>query len=454
MSKIVFSILLLSTLSFGSLVNSAFVYSDLKILEDLDLDKSFITDSKLQETYKHIVNQNQRKYAKHLDDAHLFVPTIKQILKQNDIPPAFLYLVMAESNFSLNAKSYKKALGLWQFMPRTGENYGLKQDEYIDERMDIVKSTRAAVTYLKSLKQRFGKWYLAAIAYNCGEGRVYEALTRATLDMYLEDNKNTKTTREYRQIIRLYQRDQLPFSKLYGVYKKVKEYNYTPGIKQLLKVQQGLERQYLPGESQRYIRKIIALGLMNNREFIVNDNKHLLNIGIGQPIASVDVKGGVLLKDVAKLVGMKYEDIYAINKQIKQGILPFEEDTCNIYIPYSRLSRFQANIENLGESKYAMHKVKSGDSLYKIGKRYKCNYKLIKKFNKLKSNILSVNQKLIIPIDPEFAPKNDEIYIVKNGDTLSKIAKDFKVDLKRLMDENKISSGFINIGDKIVISYE
>ncbi len=454
MSRIVFSILLLSTLSFGSLVNSAFVYSDLKILEDLDLDRSFITDSKLQKTYKHIVNQNQTKYAKHLDDAHLFVPTIKQILKENDIPPAFLYLVMAESNFSLNAKSYKKALGLWQFMPRTGKNYGLKQDEYIDERMDIVKSTRAAVTYLKSLKKRFGKWYLAAIAYNCGEGRVYEALTRATLDMYLEDNKKTKITREYRRIIRLYQRKQLPFSKLYGVYKKVRKYNYNPGIKQLLKVQKGLQRQYLPGESQRYIRKIIALGLMNNREFIVNDNKHLLNIGIGQAIASVDVKGGVLLKDVAKLVGMKYEEIYAINKQIKQGILPFEQDTCNIYIPYSRLSRFQANIENLADSKYAMHKVKPGDSLYKIGKRYKCNYKLIKKFNKLKSNILSVNQRLIIPMDPEFAPKNDEIYIVKYGDTLSKIAKDFKVDLKRLMDDNKISSSFINIGDKIVISYE
>ncbi len=454
MSKIIFNILLLSTLSFGSLVNSAFIYSDLKILEDLDLDKSFITDSKLQQTYKQIVNRNQNKYAKHLDDAHLFVPTIKQILKENDIPPAFLYLVMAESNFSLNAISYKKAVGLWQFMPRTGKNYGLKQNEYIDERMDIIKSTKAAVTYLKSLKKRFGKWYLAAIAYNCGEGRVYEALTRATLDMYLEDNKKTKITKEYRRIIRLYQKKQLPFSKLYKVYKEVKKYNYTPSIKQLLKVQKGLRRQYLPGESQRYIRKIIALGLMNNREFIVNDNKHLLNIGIGQPIASVDVKGGVLLKDVAKLIGMKYEEIYAINKQIKQGILPFEQDTCNIYIPYSRLSRFQANIDNLADSKYAMYKVKSGDSLYEIGKRYKCNYKLIKKFNKLKSNVLSINQKLIIPMDPEFAPKDDEIYIVKSGDTLSKIANDFKVDLKRLMKDNKISSSFINIGDKIVISYE
>ena len=90
MSRLIFSILLLSTISFASLVNSGFIYSDLKILEDLDLDRSFITDPKLQKTYQRIINNNQKRYAKHLNDAHLFVPKIKQILKENDIPPAFL----------------------------------------------------------------------------------------------------------------------------------------------------------------------------------------------------------------------------------------------------------------------------------------------------------------------------------------------------------------------------
>jgi len=381
LSRLIFSILLLSTISFASLVNSGFIYSDLKILEDLDLDRSFITDPKLQKTYQRIINNNQKRYAKHLNDAHLFVPKIKQILKENDIPPAFLYLVMAESNFSLNAKSYKKALGLWQFMPKTGKIFGLKQDEYVDERMDIIKSTRAAVSYLKSLKKRFGKWYLAAIAYNCGEGRVYEALTRSTLDMYLEDNKKTKQTKEFRKIISLYQKKKLPFNKLYKVYKEVRKYNYTPGIKELLHFQKGLRRQYLPGESQEYIRKIISLGLMNNREFLINgDNAHLLNRGISEPIITVQIKGGVLLEDVGKLVGMSYDNIHGLNKHIKQGLISPEYETYDIYLPYSVLSRFQANIENIKDAKYAMHKVKSGDSLYRIAKKYKINYKLIKKF--------------------------------------------------------------------------
>jgi len=455
LSRLIFSILLLSTISFASLVNSGFIYSDLKILEDLDLDRSFITDPKLQKTYQRIINNNQKRYAKHLNDAHLFVPKIKQILKENDIPPAFLYLVMAESNFSLNAKSYKKALGLWQFMPKTGKIFGLKQDEYVDERMDIIKSTRAAVSYLKSLKKRFGKWYLAAIAYNCGEGRVYEALTRSTLDMYLEDNKKTKQTKEFRKIISLYQKKKLPFNKLYKVYKEVRKYNYTPGIKELLHFQKGLRRQYLPGESQEYIRKIISLGLMNNREFLINgDNAHLLNRGISEPIITVQIKGGVLLEDVGKLVGMSYDNIHGLNKHIKQGLISPEYETYDIYLPYSVLSRFQANIENIKDAKYAMHKVKSGDSLYRIAKKYKINYKLIKKFNKLSSNVLSINQKLIIPVAASFAPKNDEIYIIKSGDTLSAIAKIYKIKLSKLMKDNKISSSLINIGDKIVISYE
>ena len=394
MSRLIFSILLLSTISFASLVNSGFIYSDLKILEDLDLDRSFITDPKLQKTYQRIINNNQKRYAKHLNDAHLFVPKIKQILKENDIPPAFLYLVMAESNFSLNAKSYKKALGLWQFMPKTGKIFGLKQDEYVDERMDIIKSTRAAVSYLKSLKKRFGKWYLAAIAYNCGEGRVYEALTRSTLDMYLEDNKKTKQTKEFRKIISLYQKKKLPFNKLYKVYKEVRKYNYTPGIKELLHFQKGLRRQYLPGESQEYIRKIISLGLMNNREFLINgDNAHLLNRGISEPIITVQIKGGVLLEDVGKLVGMSYDNIHGLNKHIKQGLISPEYETYDIYLPYSVLSRFQANIENIKDAKYAMHKVKSGDSLYRIAKKYEDNRVKVKSKPNKKQNRNQQNNK-------------------------------------------------------------
>lgn len=171
----------------ASLVNTSFVYSDVKVLDELDIKSTYITDYLFQKEFQKRLKHTKDRYTEKLNNAYLFVPQIKNILKENNMPSAFLYLVMAESNFKLNAASHKSAKGLWQFIPQTAKHYGLETNSYIDERMDIIKSTKAAVVYLKRLHDMFGKWYLAAVAYNCGEGRVIEGLTRATIDMYCDD---------------------------------------------------------------------------------------------------------------------------------------------------------------------------------------------------------------------------------------------------------------------------
>jgi len=455
--RILLSLLFLLNFSYASLVGGNFDQYDLKVLEDLDIDSTFITDYKLQKIYSNISKRNKSKYVEKLNDASLFLPKVKEILKKNNIPAAFLYLVMAESNFTLDAKSHMKAAGLWQFIPLTAKKYGLKNNMYVDERMDIVKSTEAAVKYLKSLHKRFGKWYLAAIAYNCGEGRVIEAITRATLDMYVETHKGTrknKKIREFRKIIRDYQHKRVKFSKLYKVYKYVKQWKIKPDLDELLIFQKGLKRQYLPGESQRYIRKIISLAMLGNRNFFAKDSSYFLNRGIASPIVSVKVKGGTHLNNIAELIGVKPENLLGINRHIRQLIVDPEVKECDIYIPYSRLARFNANINDLKPTTYAVHIVKPGDTLGKIGNYYKVSYRLIKKFNNLKTNIIGINQKLVIPIAPENLPKKPLNYFVKRGDTLSKIARMNKIDLKKLMRDNKLKSSLINIGDKLVINYQ
>ncbi len=439
----------------SSLVNTAFIHNDLEILDELDIDSNYLTDYKLQKTYKRLLKKSSEDYTKKLNNAYLFVPQIKKILKENNIPSAFLYLVMAESNFILNAKSNKKAMGLWQFMPRTGKKFGLETSKYIDERMDIIKSTQAAAKYLKYLHNIFGKWYMAAIAYNCGEGRVIESITRATLDMYCKDNncRKDKKISQYRQTIRLYQKKKLNFREIYKIYKVVKKWEYKLNINHILIEQKGLERQYLPKESRSYIRKIISLAMMNNSKFIISDdNSHLLNRGITNPIATVKVKGGIHLRSIAEVIGISHTKLQALNKHIKQNIIPPQKDKYNIHIPYSTLARFNANIENIKPTQFEVYKVKSGDSLGIIARKYKINYKLIKKFNNLKSNFLSINQKLIIPVDPATI-KRDKIYFVKNGDSLGKIARAYKISLKKLMKDNNIKTSMIKIGDKIVVKY-
>lgn len=447
---------LLSSLANATLVSTAFVHNDLSVLEELDISSNYITDYKLQEEFQHRLKISQKRYTEKLNNAYLFVPQIKKVLRENEIPSAFLYLVMAESNFVLDASSYKSAKGMWQFMKPTANHFGLRTNEYIDERMDIVKSTEAAVAYLKKLHGMFDKWYLAAVAYNCGEGRVIEGLTRATLDMYCEDvgykvcRKEPKIN-SFRRTIRLYQAKKVKFREINKIYKEVKKWKYKPDIDKLLVVQKGVTRQYIPEESRGYIRKIISLAMMNNSDFLIQDeNTHLLNRGISDPIASIEIKGGILLRNVAEIIGVKKEKLKELNQHIKNDLLPLADATYRLYIPYSKLSRYNLNKHNLKATQYKMYSVQRGDTLSSIGHEFGLGYRVIKGHNKLKSNHLAIGQKLMIPIDPDSYNKPIN-YTVKVGDTLSRIASHYNIKYKKLMHDNKLKTSMINIGDTLVI---
>ena len=454
-------ILLFSTITSlnAILVSTAFIQNDIKVLEELDIKSTYITNYQLQKEFHQKLKNSKKRYTQKLNNASLFIPQIKKILKESEIPSAFLYLVMAESNFILNASSNKKAKGLWQFMPKTGEHYGLEINSYIDERMDIVKSTKAAVKYLKRLHTMFGKWYIVAFAYNCGEGRVIEGITRATIDMYCTDVgykecRKDKKIRSFRKTIRDYQAKRVKFSKLNKIYKKIKTWSYKPDIEQLLEIQTKINRQYIPTESRRYIRKIITLALMNNSNFLLKDeNIHLLNRGISDPIASIQIKGGILLRNVAKVIGIKKSKLKELNQHIKKDILPLERDLYTLYIPYSKLSRYNANKEHLITTRFNKYIVKSGDTLGKIANMYDVDYNMIKKQNNLKSNIININQELLIPLGNQIYMADKE-YIVKVGDTLDKIAFQHNIKLKELMNDNNLKTSMIKIGDKIVIKHK
>jgi membrane-bound lytic murein transglycosylase D len=428
---------------------------DLKILQELDLKSSYITNEEFQDYYNTFNKRYARTYTKKLQNAQVFIPLIKKTLVQNNIPASFMYMAMAESNFQLKAKSYMKAVGIWQFMPVTAKKYGLKMDYYIDERMDIVKSTNAAAKYLNTLHRMLGKWYLAALAYNCGEARVIEGLTRASLDMYCKDNGNCKKDpkiREYRHTIKLYQERRVGYQSLHKVYKKTLTWNYEPNINQLLIVQDNLDRQYIPKESRNYIKKIISLAMMgNSNELSKNKNHHLSNTGYSSSIVAVKTKGGLLLKTIAKAIDMPKKDLIYLNPHILRTIIPLKKEKTTIYIPYEKLSLFKSKIKGLKRNEFLTHKVKSGDTLSHIAALYGTRVKIIKDFNNLKSNRLRIRQRLLIPVDPD-TYKKPKVYIVKAGDSLYKIARKFKVPLKKLKKYN--TNKYLHVGDKIVVSFK
>jgi membrane-bound lytic murein transglycosylase D len=339
-----------------------------------------------------------------MNDAYIFIPLVKKIIADGDVPSEILYLAMAESNFSTRAYSKKRASGMWQFMPYTGRVYGLKIDEYVDERRDLVKSTKSAVKYLNVLHHKFGKWYLAAIAYNCGEGRLRKAIRRAGTDD--------------------------------------------------LSVLLDPKKKYIPRESRNYIRKIIALALLGYDEDYMMENEcdYLLNRGNAYSLATVYVPAGESLSRVAKLISMPSKELKKLNRHLKYEFLPPYGNRYHLYIPYVKLVDFKKNYKPAKlQTMYLVHTVSSGDNLSYLGKKYGIPYGRIKDFNKLKSNSLSLKQKLIIPVSKSYKKKTS-FYTVKSGDTLDSISKNFKVSIANLKKRNSLRSDIIKIGDKLSVN--
>ena len=153
---------------------------------------------------KRFTGDQRRSYATYLSRMTKYEPMISRKLAERDMPQGLIYLAMIESGFNPTAKSRVAATGLWQFMSATGREYGLKVSGKVDERKNPARATDAALDYLADLHQRFGSWYLAAAAYNVGQGRVAKIMKQVTgqtkgtdADYYRIASRLPQETREY-----------------------------------------------------------------------------------------------------------------------------------------------------------------------------------------------------------------------------------------------------------------
>ncbi|QWK20005.1 MAG: lytic transglycosylase domain-containing protein [Hydrogenobacter thermophilus] len=139
--------------------------------------------------------QNKPYLEKTLQRAEYYLPIIKPIVEKSGLPSELSLLPVIESGFNPLAVSRSGAAGLWQFIPSTARRYGLRVDEHVDERFDVIKSTEAAVRYLKDLYSMFGNWELALAGYNCGENCV--KYRTAGVDFWITKDMLPEETRNY-----------------------------------------------------------------------------------------------------------------------------------------------------------------------------------------------------------------------------------------------------------------
>jgi membrane-bound lytic murein transglycosylase D len=314
---------------------------------------------------------------------------------------------MVESNFINSGRSPKSASGLWQFMPSTAKNLNLKIDEYVDERQDFVKSTEAASKYLAKLYSQFGKWYLAAIAYNCGSGRLAKAIEKAGTDD--------------------------------------------------LSVLLDEEQKYIPPETRRYIRKIVAFSMLGNDEqfLLKNEYEYLLNRAASHSVSTIKVSKGESLQRISKIIDVPLADLQKLNEHLKHDFVPPSAKDYAIHIPYGKLAEFKQNYSEAPvKNNYKVHVVAKGDTVSHLSQKYGVSSKSILDFNHLKNSSLTLKQQLILPIPNKQSLKkvsNKFLHIVKKGDSLSSISKAHKVSIQDIKIQNRLSGNILKIGDKLEI---
>ena len=390
----------------------------------------------LENVIKRYLKNRKQSLERLMALSEYYFPMFERELDNYNIPLEVKYLSIVESALKPRAKSRVGATGLWQFMFTTGRQFGLDVSSYVDERSDPIKSTEAASKYLASLYKIFGDWDLALAAYNSGPGNVTKAIRRS------------------------------------GGYTNY--WNIRP---------------HLPRETAGYLPAFLAtMYIFEYAEEHGFKPQHPKITYIETD--TIHVKQMITLDQVSELTGVKIEELQFLNPSYKLDIIPFiEGENYTLRLPREHIGGFVNNEEKiyafvkeefnkrekplpqfLKVESRIRYKVRSGDYLGKIARRYGVRVSQIKRWNGLRSNNLRIGQRLTIyPTRPTTSRSSKAVantstkkkinnskvktYKVKNGDSLWSISQKFPgVSVQNIKDWNDISGTKLKSGITLVVS--
>ncbi len=393
-----------------------------------------------------------------LERAQLYFPIYEQLLAKYGLPPELKYLSLIESGLNPRVLSYAGAGGLWQFMPRTGAEFGLRQDAYFDERFDPIKSTEASCRYMKQLYRIFGDWEMVLASYNTGPGNVKRAM------------------------------------RVSGGYNFWSIYDALP--KQT--------RHYVP----QYVAMIYMMHYANDHGIFAEKPTYPI------PLDTIQVSGYFNLFTFANMSGISLGEIYEHNPQIINTSLPSDIRNYAIKIPshyseyihknhvaiWDSASKLPFNpvllltdstdstgvaskITKIGgivaasdeaddpetiiarKPKKLFHVVRKNETLTAIANRYGVNQYDLKKWNKLRTNKLLRGTKLIVIKEigkkiitkPVLIAKNKKQKVkikyhkVQSGDTLFGISQRYGLDVLSIKKLNRIKGNTVKKGQRLIV---
>lgn len=394
-----------------------------------------------------------------LEQMHLYFPLYEKYLAEYDMPRELKFLSLIESGLNPRVISYAGAGGLWQFMPRTGKEFGLYQDDYIDERFQPAKATEAACKYLRQLYRVFGDWEMALAAYNVGPGNVKRAMRRS--------GSNT----------------------FWGIY------------------------NFLPKQTRHYVPQFVAITYMmhyasDHSIFAETPNYPVLT-------DTIQVNGYFNLHTFANLSGIPLAELYQLNPQLINTQIPPRFKNYVLNVPSHHHENLMANrvaiwdsamrlpydpsavLADASDSTRAItkiggivaasdeaddpetiiarkprkisHQVRRGETIASIARHYHVDVYDLKKWNKLRSGKVLRNQRLVVYQEigkrQLLAAKTSDkkqktvaktkiklrYHRVQPGDTLWTISQRYGLDIAQLKKLNRIKGNTVRKGQRLLV---
>lgn len=385
---------------------------------DVPIELNDLVKSKI----KFFLGPHRKSFEIYLQRMGRFQPLIEAEIAKAGLPKDLIYLSMMESGFNPNAYSSAHAAGLWQFIPTTGQYYGLKVDWWLDERRDPYKATPAALRMLGELHEMFGDWYLAYAAYNAGPGRIRNALTQVRVP---DGRKAT----------------------------------YWDLVAQDL----------IHSETKGYVPKILAASIIGHHP----ERYGFVDIAREAPldVEKVTIEGAVDVGLIASLAGLDEGAFRSANPALLRYATP--EGKTDVYVPRGSGRTVLAKLDAVPAAerlRIVKIKVSSEDSLASIASRYGLKAQDLVYANALSSaSAISPGQTLVVPVRPgqsvdpsllvavatttpkpatapstsatptaPVAKSADGTYVVQRGDTLALIAEKTKTPLADLQAWNSV----------------
>ncbi|MDP9193632.1 MAG: transglycosylase SLT domain-containing protein [Acidobacteriota bacterium] len=333
---------------------------------------------------------------------------IDKALAEQKLPKGLAYLPVIESAYIPTLTSRAGAHGIWQFMPATAREYGLRVDWWVDERADPEHSTRAAATYLRDLYRMFDDWSLALAAYNCGPGRIRRTLAKAGATSFWE----------------------------------------------------LLDAGLLPKETRGYVPTFYAT-------LLIASDPEAYGFQLGENMEHdeqrVDVRGPASLAYIAETIGVEEELLREMNPALRRGVVP--PGRASVRVPSEAAETLLARADTLRDDdayvKFCSFKIRKGDTVQRLARAVGTKAETILAMNNLDENErLRAGQSIYLPVRARelgtllaHSDNSEFFYAVRKGDTLYSIAKKNGLTVAELRDLNDLrKNATLKKGQKLRIS--